>query len=129
MSAINDPVAFRPVFCPRGDGCGAQRDLAFCASCGADIAAYLRTVTSEHEAASNGDDPTLTAMPTPLWSAPSANGSGADADTSHAHGAPAETPTGSDDLARPLWRHALVLGGLGAGVAVGAVAGVLADLV
>jgi hypothetical protein len=131
MAATEEPVNFRPAFCHR-EGCDARRDRAFCAACGADIAAYEKTITGElpsiTEALRAVEHPTvpvtisqlppLDATMPPEGPPPGDGGNGHDG-----HDAP-EPPAG-----RRTWRHPLVLGAFTGSLVLGAGLGVLAGLV
>jgi len=121
---------FQPAFCHRTD-CAADRNLAYCAQCGADIAAYLKVITDEHEAAV--DAPTLVAVP----SAPGQARPFGETFTSPPPPGPAiDAADGEDDVApgegeqeRRVLRDPAVWGAFAVACGVGAAAGIVIGLV
>src|SRR4051794_26581366 len=136
MPATEDPVSSRPVFCHRDD-CDARRDRAFCSACGADIAAYVNSITGEQPTITEQlrvmEDPQVPVVVTQLpplapmaetW----ANGGGGGTDDGPPM-PPAEEPSNpSPGAPRRVWRHPLVLGAFAASFAAGAAIGLLSGL-
>src|SRR4051812_35703033 len=134
MSATEEPVSFRPVFCHRDD-CDARRDRAFCSACGADIAAYVNSVTGEQptiteqlRAVENGRVPVVVTQLPPLApiAEPSTNGGGGGADDGP--GLPTAEESSPPPARRRVWLHPLVVGAFAASLAAGAGIGLLAGL-
>ena len=125
---------FRPAFCQRGSDCGAQADKAFCATCGADIAAYLAATTANHPAVAEAEPGQVTqVLPvTHLTSAQAVATPVFDTVTSPAVGPVAETALAINDTetaTRSAWREPAVVAMFALATALGAVGAVLADLV
>src|SRR3954452_14452469 len=136
MSATEEPVSFRPVFCHRDD-CDARRERAFCSACGADIAAYVNSITSEQPTIAEQlrvmGDPQVPVVVTQLpplapiaetW----ANGGGGGADDGPPMPTAEEPSYPPPGRGRRVWRHPLVLVAFAASFAAGAGIGLLAGL-
>jgi hypothetical protein len=129
MSTIDGQVTLHPVFCHRDD-CDARRDRDFCATCGADIAAYLKTVTDEHAPVTPERPTAVMAFPV-LTSVDAGPRLVAPANVAAGEPLPNGAAIEADVPERPsraLWREPLVAVSFGVALALGAAAGVLANL-
>lgn len=129
MAATEEPVNLRPVFCHRDD-CDARRDRAFCSACGADIAAYMTSVTGEFQSITEqlrvAEHPVV---PVSITKAPPVETGRFDRGGNGAEPGPGDDDPGPPAPRRRVWSHPFVVGAFGASVALGAGAGALAGLV